>query len=222
MLNNIDAVIFDLDGTLIDSMWVWKQIDEDYLAEFGHKLPDDLQEILEGMSFNETAAYFQDRFGITDDIDTIKNTWNKMAWDYYEKKVPLKPGVFEFLNVLKKRNIKMGVATSNSPELVKMVLTNLNVINYFDAIHTSCEVEHGKPFPDIYLYVAEKLDVKPERCLVFEDILPGIQAGKAAGMKVCAVYDEVSHKELSVKVREADIYFRGFDEIMKCGNSVLY
>ena len=213
-LSNIDAVIFDLDGTLIDSMWVWEQIDKDYLAGFGHSLPDDLQEILEGMSFNETAAYFRERFGITEEINVIKDTWNKMAWDYYETKVPLKTGAFEFLELLKKRGIKVGIATSNSPELVRMVLTRLKVIDFFDAIHTSCEVEHGKPFPDIYLYVAKKLNVKPERCLVFEDILPGIQAGKAAGMTVCAVYDEQSHKELSVKIKEADMYFRGFDEVL--------
>ena len=115
----------------------------------------------------------------------------------------------------------MGVATSNSPELVKAVLGHLQVYDYFEEIHTSCEVEHGKPFPDIYLLVAEKLGVAPERCIVFEDILPGILAGKFAGMKVCAVYDDYSHKELAVKIEAADFYFRGFDEMIGSGKSVL-
>ena len=221
IFDDTEAVIFDLDGTLIDSMWVWKQIDKDYLARFGHELPDDLQETLEGMSFKETAEYFQKRFGIKDDIETINRCWNDMARDYYEHKVTLKPGVHEFLKYIKSKNIKTGVATSNSPELVKTVLTNLGVIDYFDAIHTSCEVEHGKPFPDIYLFVAEKLGVDPKKCYVFEDILPGIEAGKAAGMTVCAVYDEISHKELSVKIKAADMYFRGFDVLMSCGSSII-
>jgi HAD superfamily hydrolase (TIGR01509 family) len=216
LFDNTEAVIFDLDGTLIDSMWVWKKIDEDYLAGFGIGLPDDLQEILEGMSFNETARYFQDRFGITDDIETIQAEWNRMAWDFYENKVTLKPGTLELLKMLKAKGIKTGIATSNSPELVKIVLTNLGVWEYFDAVHTSGEVKHGKPFPDIYLYVAEKLKAEPEKCFVFEDILPGIQAGKAAGMKVCAVYDEQSHKELNVKIKAADIYFRDFSVLVDC------
>ena len=221
LLDNIDAAIFDLDGTLIDSMWIWKQIDIDYLKRFDIELPDDLQEELEGRSFTESAEYFQKRFGIKDDIETIKQAWNDMAMDFYSHRVTLKPGVKEMLDLLKSRGIRMGVATSNSPELVKAVLGNLKVFDYFEEIHTSCEVEHGKPFPDIYLLVAEKLGIEPERCLVFEDILPGIIAGKMAGMKVCAVYDDYSHKELAVKIEAADFYFKGFDEMIGSGKTVL-
>ena len=221
MLDGIEAAIFDLDGTLIDSMWMWRQIDVEYLAQFGIPLPDDLQETIEGWSFNETAKYFQERFGITDDINVIKAEWNAMAYDFYQNKVQLKPGVTEFLKELKKRGIRCGIATSNSNELVAAVLRNLKVREYFEEIHTACEVEHGKPFPDIYLLVSRKLGVEPSKCLVFEDILPGIEAGKAAGMKVCAVYDEYSHKELAVKIARSDYYFRGFDEIMSIIGTVL-
>ena len=83
MLENIKAVIFDLDGTLVDSMWMWREIDIEYLAGFGIELPDDLQKSISGMSFSETAEYFKDRFGIKDDTDTIKKRWNEMAWDMY-------------------------------------------------------------------------------------------------------------------------------------------
>ena len=214
ILDNIDAVIFDMDGTLIDSMWMWEQIDIDYLARFGLELPADLQECIEGMSFMETANYIKERFSIPEDTDTMMNTWNQMAYELYRTKVDFKSGAREFLKELKKRGIKIGMATSNSMELVDTVLNHLDAHEYFDEIHTSSEVKHGKPFPDIYLLVAEKLGVEANRCLVFEDILPGIWAGKAARMKVCAVYDRYAHQEVNIAIRYADYYIRGFDILM--------
>ena len=213
LTKGMQAVIFDLDGTLIDSMWMWKQIDIDYLARHGHPLPEDLQDCIEGMSFSETAVYFKERFGLKDSLDIIKDDWNRMAYDIYVNEVPLKQGVLEFLQYLKKRGIRTGIATSNSKELLMAVLESLGIAEYFDELHTSCEVEKGKPAPDIYLLVAEKLGVKPENCLVFEDIIQGILAGKAAGMKVCAVKDDFSIKQEVDKRATADWFIDGFGEI---------
>ena len=100
VMDGIEAVIFDLDGTLIDSMWMWKQIDIDYLAKHGHPLPEDLQSSIEGMSFSETAVYFKERFALSDPLDVIKTEWNRMAYDIYVNNVPLKAGVLEFLKYL--------------------------------------------------------------------------------------------------------------------------
>ncbi len=97
MFDKIKAAIFDMDGTLVDSMWLWKTIDIDYLAKHNLELPEDLQESIEGMSFSETAAYFKKRFVIEDDVETIKEEWNTMAADYYQNKVPLKENVLEFI-----------------------------------------------------------------------------------------------------------------------------
>ena len=94
------------------------------------------------------------------------------------------------------------------------VLKSLGIAEYFDELHTSCEVAKGKPAPDIYLLVAEKLGVAPDKCLVFEDIMQGILAGKAAGMKVCAIKDEFSLKQEAEKQEAADWFINGFDEIM--------
>ena len=137
-----------------------------------------------------------------------------MAYEKYAKEVPLKRGALKFLQYLKENNIKTGIATSNSRELAGAVLKGLNVERYFDAIHTSCEVLKGKPSPDIYLYVAEKLSVAPENCLVFEDIPQGILAGKNAGMKVCAVWDEFSVPIEEEKKSLADYFIESFDEVI--------
>ncbi len=213
MLENIKAVIFDLDGTLVDSMWMWRNIDIEYLGRFGIPLPETLQKDISGMSFSETAVYFKETFGIPDSLDEIKKTWNEMAFYKYTHEVPPKPGVLEFLKRLKALGIHTGIATSNSKELAEAVVESLNISGYMDEIHTSCEVAKGKPAPDIYLLVAKCLGVKPEECLVFEDIPEGILAGKRAGMKVCAVEDEFSLGMTEEKKKLADYYITHYDEV---------
>ena len=96
MWKNKKAIIFDLDGTLVDSMWMWYDIDVEYLGRFGIEVPDRLQADIEGMSFSETAVYFKERFNIPDSLEKIKSDWNQMAWDKYTNEVPMKEGAAEF------------------------------------------------------------------------------------------------------------------------------
>lgn len=213
-LASFDAIIFDMDGTLVDSMWMWHAIDVEYLGRFGIPLPEHLQEEIEGMSFSETAVYFKETFSLSDSLDTIKADWNAMACDKYRYEVPFKEGVPDFLSQMKSRGIKLGVATSNSRELVEHAAEALSLYRYFSCIMTGCEVARGKPAPDIYLAVAQKLGVLPEKCLVFEDILPGIQAGKAAGMKVCAVEDDYSADVRDRKRALADYFIDSYQELL--------
>ncbi|HWT76445.1 MAG TPA: HAD family phosphatase [Mobilitalea sp.] len=215
MLKNIDAVIFDLDGTLVDSMWMWESIDIEYLQRFGIDLPEDLQRMVEGMSFSETALYFKERFDLPDGVEQIKDDWNQMAWDKYLNEVPLKEGVKELLHYLKETNIPAGIATSNSKELVELVVERHGMKDYFTSIRTSCEVAKGKPSPDIYLLVAKDLGVEPSRCLVFEDVLHGVMAGKNANMKVCAVYDKYSERDQEDKIRMADYYVDSIRQVLE-------
>lgn len=212
-----EAVIFDLDGSMVDSMWIWKEIDIEYLGKFGISLPKDLQACIEGMSFSETAAYFKERFALPDTLDEIKADWNRMARDKYAFEVPVKEGVTDILEYCKAHGIKVGIATSNSRELVEAFVKTRHFEPFFDCIMTACDVAIGKPAPDIYLAVAKALDVSPENCLVFEDIIPGIQAGLAAGMKVCAVYDRYSEHQDEEKHRMADYYTRCFRELIEEG-----
>lgn len=214
MLQDINAVLFDLDGTLVDSMWIWRDIDIEYLARFNLTLPDALQKEIEGMSFTETAVYFKNRFDLEDSLEQIKNDWNRMAEYKYKHEVPLKEGALEFLKYLKQNQIQTGIASSNSKELVELVIKKHGVYDYFKSIRTSCEVEKGKPSPDIYLLVSNDLGVSSKQCLVFEDVIQGVKAGKNAGMKVCAVYDDFSAKDTKKKKEIADYYINSFKELL--------
>lgn len=212
LIDNFDGFLFDLDGTLVDSMWMWKQIDIDYLSNKNIEMPKDLQKKIEGMSFTETAIYFKETFGIADDIDTIKAEWNDMAKDTYKNKVFLKNGVKDFLTFLKKNNKKIGIATSNSKELTKVCLDSNGIGDIFDAIITGCDITKGKPDPEIYFKTASALNVSPEKCIVFEDIPFGIMAGKNAGMTTCGVYDNYSKDVTDEKVMLADYYVEDISE----------
>lgn len=213
MLKNTDAVIFDLDGSLVDSMWMWEAIDIEYLGRFGISLPLKLQNEIEGKSFSETALYFKEHFQIPDSIEEIKSAWNQMAFDKYTREVPLKKGVDRFLKDCVQKGIRLGIATSNSRELVEQIVAVHNLDQYFSCIMTGCDVPRGKPFPDIYLAVAGQLKVEPARCLVFEDIIPGIQAGLSAGMKVCAVEDPYSVSQREAKKELAHYYIEDYTAI---------
>ena len=213
MLKNIKAVIFDLDGSLVDSMWMWKQIDIEFFDKYGLQIPETLQKDIEGMSFSEVAHYFKTSFDFPMSEDEMKNEWNQMAWDKYTNEVPLKKGAEAFLKYCDTNSISLGIATSNSKELVTAVTKSLGIEKYFSCIMTACEVNKGKPAPDIYLAVADKLQVAPNECLVFEDIVPGIMAGKNAGMKVCAVEDDYSVYQKQEKLQTADYYINDYYDI---------
>lgn len=206
MIEGKKAVIFDLDGSLVDSMWIWGEIDKEYLGRFGITLEcrEEIKSKIEGMSFHETAIYVKETYKIPDSIEQMKADWNHMAWDKYEKEVPLKPGIPDFLEGCKRNGIRLGIATSNSRELAENVLRVHGLLDVFSCILTGSEVLKGKPAPDIYLEVAKKLDVSPCDCLVFEDILPGICAGKNANMTVCAVADEDSQDNWEEIKKAAD------------------
>lgn len=214
MLNNIDAIIFDMDGTLIDSMWVWTQVDKDFLGERGLSMPASLQKEIEGYSFDQTADYFLKTFPLDMDKETLKQIWIDMSFRAYETKVPFKPGALQFLKKVKEMGLKTGIATSNSRILTETVGKNLGFLPYIDCIITSEEVPNGKPEPDIYLTVAKRLCIPPDKCLVFEDIPNGILAGKRAGMKTCAVWDDFSRHLDEEKKSMADYYIKDYFDIL--------
>lgn len=215
MLDQIAAVIFDLDGTLADSMWVWTAVDEEYMKKYHLIKPEDFHDKLEGKSYTETAEYFLQVFPeLPLTLDEVKQDWYMMSLDKYTNEVKVKPGAETFLRKLKELGIHTGIATSNDRKLAEAFLESRGLSEYIDTISTSCEVKKGKPAPDVYLKAAGNLQVEPEQCLVFEDIPMGILAGKNAGMKVCAVDDWFSSKQESKKRELADYYIRDYNEIL--------
>lgn len=215
MLKGKEAIIFDLDGTLVDSMWMWKQIDIEYLGRYGIDLPPDLQRQIEGYSFDETAHYFKDEFHIEDSIEEIQAVWLEMASDKYKYEVALKDGVREFLDYAKRQGLKLAIASSNSLSLIEDVLRAHHILDYFDCICTCNDVKKGKPAPDVYLHAAAKIGVDPEKCLVFEDIVKGILAGKSAGMETVAVEDAYSMDSEKEKRELADRYIYSYKELIQ-------
>ena len=214
MLRNKEAIIFDLNGTLVDSMWMWKTIDIEYLGRYGLEVPESLQRDIEGFSFYETAVHFKNRFQIPESLEEIQDTWREMADYKYRHDVPLKKGVLEFLKYVKKIGKKLAIASSNSYALVEATLEALHVREYFDVICTCDEVKNSKPAPDVYLRAAELLGVNPGKCLVFEDIVKGIQAGKAAGMTTYAVHDDYSQDTEKEKKALSDGYVYDYSELV--------
>lgn len=210
MLTNIKAVFFDLDGTLIDSMHIWKDIDIEFLGRFGIDLPKNLQSEIEGMAFKDTAIYFKTHFDIPLSLEEIMQTWNEMAFYKYTHEIGFKPGALEFLKYLKSKHIPTAICTSNSRELLTAVADSLGFAPYFNEMITSCEVGLGKPAPDIYLEAAKRVGVNPKECLVFEDVIAGITAGKRAGMKVCAMEDDFSKMSRNEKIALADYYLENY------------
>lgn len=214
MLSNIKAIIFDLDGTLVDSMWVWKSIDDDYIAKYNLTTPENFYENMEGLSYTETAQYFLDLFPeLPHTVESLKKEWYEMSIEKYKREVHFKSGAIEFISHIREKGIQTGIATSNDRHLVEEFLDATDTSSLFDTICTSCEVTRGKPAPDVYLKAASNLDVAPCCCLVFEDVPAGIMAGKNAGMHVCAVEDRFSANQIEKKKALADYYISNYHDI---------
>jgi beta-phosphoglucomutase-like phosphatase (HAD superfamily) len=186
------AFIFDLDGTLLDSMDVWGKIDVDFLQKRGIAVPSDYMDAISSMSFTECAAYTINRFNLSDSIDSLMREWTDMAAYAYGHTVLMKPYAKEYLSSLRERGAKLAVATSLSAELYEPALRGQGIYDWFHVICNSDEAGCGKSRPDVFLLAAKKLNVKACDCIVFEDILPAVKTAKDAGMKVCGVYDKAA------------------------------
>ena len=216
MIKHIQAVIFDIDGTLVDSMGVWHDIDIEYFKLLEIPMPPTIQKDIEGMSFTETAVYFKETFRIEEKtVEDIKLDWIRMAQEKYLYEIKAKPGAKEYISFLKEKGIKIGCATSNDRNLAMAALQPHGWTFKVDALRTACEVNAGKPAPDIYLKVAAELGVAPENCLVFEDIPNGMRAGKAAGMTVIGVEDERAKKYKEEIDTICDYFIKDYYELLE-------
>lgn len=212
--SKIKACIFDLDGTLLDSMSLWQEVDRKYLARFGIAFDPIYSEEIKKMSFDESAKYFIEKFNIPRSEEEIKEDWNRMVEVEYRDNIVAKPGSLEIIQNLAKHNIAMCVATSCNKEHARIALERLGMLSYFDFILTCAEVGKNKEYPDVFHACAQRFEVAPHECLVFEDLYMALNVCHKEGFKTVGVYDHLSAHEKSDVKQVCDYYVYDFFEIL--------
>ncbi|MGL6173138.1 MAG: HAD family hydrolase [Cellulosilyticaceae bacterium] len=209
--------IFDLDGTLIDSMYVWKHIGEDYLKAKALIPPKDLANRLKTMTMMESASYFRNELGIELDEKEIIYQINQMVADKYAQEVQLKTYVKNYIECLKQQGTKMCILTASERVNVEAILKRCGILDKFECILTCTELGLSKASPEIFKTAARQLaqrDVSLEEVMVFEDALHAIQQAKQAGCYVIGVYDESAQKDQEQIKEICDQYIISFEELV--------
>lgn len=209
---NFKGAVFDLDGTILDSMDVWDRIDIEFLSKRGFAVPEGYAKAISGLSFEDTAVYTKKLFGLPDAIEEITAEWSRMAMEAYSDRVELTKGAEEYLIRLKKAGVRLAVATALTRELLTPCLMRCGVYGLFDAFFTAEEVGRGKDSPDLFVAAARGLGLECHECIAFDDVLPAVKSAKEAGLIVCGVYEKNSSSHRAEIESIADIYISSFDE----------
>ena len=207
----ITGAIFDVDGTLLDSMSVWDTIGEDYLRSIGYIPRENLNEVFKDMSLQQAARYYQTEYGVTLSIAEIMDGVNSRLERFYREQARLKPGAGEFVRELSRRGVKLCIATATDRHLVEAALARCGVLEYFENILTCTAVGCGKDEPLIYREALKRLGAARPYTVVFEDALYAARTAKADGFPVAAVYDSHEKRQEELKAL-ADIYLTDFSD----------
>lgn len=206
------GLIFDLDGTLLDSMPAWNQLLDNMLLTKGITPPADLLDRTKTLGLENATNMVLQEFGLDDDPAEVYQMFqNEMAHQYCNV-IPLKPGVQEFLERVKD-SIPMAIATATSRTLVEKVLERHTLTDYFQSITTVAEAGIGKHDPKVFLMAAEKLNLSASECTVFEDSLAAIRSANQAGFATVAIYEASNLHEQDALKAEANLYIKDFTEI---------
>lgn len=208
----IEGAIFDLDGTLLDSMHIWNNMGENYLRSIGYEPKENLNETFLTMSLKEAAEYYISEYGVTLTVDEIMAGVNEMTARYYRNEAAVKPGVPEFLERLKKSGVKMCVATATERPYVEAALNRCGIAGYFSEIFTCTEIGYGKNVPVIFREALGFLGTKKEKTVIFEDALYAIKTAKKDGFKVAAIWDR-HQKHPDVAADLSDVSIKDFREL---------
>ena len=208
----ITGAIFDLDGTLLDSMSVWENIGGNYLRSLGYEPKADLNERLKTMSLYQSACLFKSEYGVTASISKIMNGVNKAIEKYYFNDAELKHGVKEFLKELYYRNVKMCIASATDRYQVSAALKRCGVLNYFSEIFTCSDVGSGKDSPEIYRKALKYINTPKSKTLIFEDALYALKTANADGFITVGVYDKYEHRQDEMR-KISNFYLNDFKQI---------
>ena len=207
----IEAVVFDMDGVLIQSEEVWDEVRAEYVRERGGRYDDEVQRALMGMSSVEWSQYLHDVAGVPDEPEAINDEVVRRMLERYREHLPLIDGAVDAVRRMAAR-YPLGLASSSNRALIDAVLLLAGLTEFFTATVSSEEVAHGKPAPDVYLEAARRLGVDPHRCAAVEDSHGGIRSAKAAGMRVIAIPNP-SYPPDDEALALADVTIRSLDEL---------
>ncbi|HEY5101126.1 MAG TPA: HAD family phosphatase [Gaiellaceae bacterium] len=206
-----DAVVFDMDGVLIQSEEVWDEVREAYVRERSGRYDAEIQRAMMGMSSPEWSRFLHEHAGVPDEPDAINAEVVRRMLAAYRDHLPLIPGAVDAVQRLAAR-FPLGLASSSNRELIDTVLDVADLASLFAATVSSEEVAHGKPAPDVYLEAARRLDVAPERCTAVEDSHGGIRSAKSASMRVVAIPNP-SYPPGEKALALADVTIGSLDEL---------
>lgn len=209
----INAAIFDLDGTLLDSTDMWENLGERFLQSLDIVPKENLRDEIWDMSLPESAAFFRREYALSLSEEEIIARLNELSESVYTNDAPLKSGAKRLLGSLQMLDIKTALATAADKNLAEAALARTGISEYFSGI-LSCSEHGAKTAPDIFLKAAELLGAKPRETVVFEDSLTAVQTAKSAGFITAAVFDS-SEKNPDLLRDTADFYGKNLDELRK-------
>ena len=213
-LKRIKGVIFDADGTLLDSMPMWGRAEEEYLISLGVTPRPDLHDVLRSLGGHEVAKYFQVEYGVRKTAEEMSAGIYEMMGEFYAHRVPLKNGVVPVLEALRTRGVRMCVATATDRPLIEPALRQHSIYGYFGKVFTCSDEKTSKSVPDIYLRAAAFLGTRVKETLVVEDALYAVRSAKSAGFPVAAVYDLSADSQRGEIEDLCDLYFESLDGLL--------
>lgn len=208
------GAVFDVDGTILDSMNIWADVTARFFRQHGLDPGGVDIAAYKEMTLDESLPLIIRNYGLDMTIEEVNKEFREMIIAEYTENIQLKPGVDEYLRRLHESGVKIAVATSGYEGICKAAFTRLNIIDYIDEYAFSSEVGVNKGQPDVYLLAARRIGVPPQECTVFEDIVLGLGSAKKAGFATCAVYDDTNAEETEVLMQLADRYITGWSELL--------
>ena len=214
MSDRIRAVIFDVDGVLLDSLSIWKELGRRYITKLGHTPVPHMDEILFPMSMEQGAMWLKETFSLEIPMEKIIQELAMEIQNFYFEEVKAKPGAEELLQKINNLRIPAAAATSSPKEHVKKALERNHLLSYLKEIYTTSEIGKSKYSPDIYLAASEFLKTSPSETLVVEDSLYALTTAKNAGFQTAGIFAPLGEPDQEQLEKKADIYCRSLGELL--------
>ena len=212
--HEIKAAIFDVDGTLLDTMGEWHTVGERYLKSLGYEPEPNLGDILFTKTSVTSAEYMIENYGLDKSVEEIQKAINGFVENMYYNYADFKPGARQFIDMLRAEGVPMAIASSTDGHCLRAAMERLGCIDYFTGIFSCGDLGTTKKEPDVFMMALESVGAVPEETWVFEDGLYAMETAKKAGFKLFGVYDEESHGDQDAIKAISDIYIREFTEIL--------